>query len=70
MAELWNSWKEIRKALAGKKTYIMITLSGVLGALTLAGYEIPPWVWPLLGALDLDAVKAAVDKWKDVDMGE
>lgn len=69
MVELWNSFNELRAALAGKKTYIISTLAGILGALKLMGYPIPPWIWPILGAFELDAVKAAVDKWKPVGGG-
>lgn len=68
MVELWKAYNEIREYLAGKKTYIVATLAGILGALRLLGYPIPDAVWPLLGALELDAVKAAVDKWKNIEI--
>lgn len=67
MWDLIESYKDLRKALAGKKTYIMLILSGVLGTLQLAGYDIPMFIWPILGSLGMGAVKAAVDKWKDVE---
>lgn len=70
MIELWNSYNEIRKFLSGKKTYIVATLAGILGTLKLLGYPIPNAIWPILGSLQLDAVKAAVDKWKSLDRGE
>jgi len=68
MLELWKSFNELRNALAGKKTYIVSTLAGILGALTLMGYPIPNWIWPLLAAFEADAVKAAVDKWKNIEI--
>lgn len=70
MIQLYNSFNELREALAGKKTYIISILAGILGTLKLMGYPIPPWIWPILGAFDFAAVKAAVDKWKPINEGE
>lgn len=62
MVELWKAWNDIRKALAGKKTYIMATLTGILVALKMAGIPLPDYIWPIVAALFGDAIKAAYDK--------
>lgn len=64
MFELIRSWQEIRRKLAGKKTYIMSFLTGVLVAMKIAGYPIPEFIWPILGALDFGAIKGWLDKIK------
>ncbi len=50
--------------LAGKKTYIIAGLTGIGAVLTMLGIEIPVIVWPILGALGLGAVRAAISKLK------
>ena len=46
----------------GYKTQIIALLVGVGAVLTQLGVDIPPVVWPLLGALGLGAVRDAVRK--------
>jgi len=56
--------EKIGKLLQGKKTYLVALLVGA-GAIAISlGYAIPAWVWPVLGALGLGAVRSAVDKLK------
>ena len=47
---------------SGKKTYIVALVAGISAVATALGYPIPEWVWPLLGALGLGSVRAAVAK--------
>lgn len=46
--------------LAGKKTYIVALVAGLIAAAQSLGYEIPEWVMPLLGALGLATVRQAI----------
>lgn len=46
--------------LAGKKTYIVALIAGVVAAAQALGYEIPEWVMPLLGALGLGTMRQAI----------
>lgn len=46
--------------LAGKKTYLVAGLTLVGAVLTMIGYHIPDWVWPVLGAAGLGAVRSAI----------
>jgi len=62
LVELWESYNNIRKFLAGKKTYINIAAFGILGALKFGGYPIPDFIWPILTALLGSSLKAAWDK--------
>jgi len=48
--------------LKGKKTYIVSTLIGVGGLLMAFGVVIPDYVWIILGALGLGAVRDALNK--------
>ena len=48
--------------LSGKKTYIVAVLTAVGGVLAAFGYVIPEYVWPILGALGLGAVRAGIKK--------
>ena len=54
----------VMKFLDGKKTYIVM-----IGALVIAGLQIfgvigtvPEYVWTLLGALGLGAIRSSIDK--------
>lgn len=53
---------ELRKWLAGKKTYITAVLVGIFAGLHVYGVEIPPWIWPVLSAMGLGSVRAAIKK--------
>ncbi len=53
-----KAWKFIN----GYKTQIVAILVGIGGALAYAGIAIPGFVWPLLAALGLAAVRDAVKK--------
>lgn len=48
--------------LRGKKTYIVAVLSAAAAAAAALGYPIPEYVWPLLGAAGLGAVRSAVGR--------
>ena len=54
--------KNIREFLDGYKTYISAGLIGLFAALQYLGYEIPVWVYGVLGALGLGSLRAAVSK--------
>lgn len=54
--------EKVGTALQGKKTYIIALLIGVGAVAISLGYQIPVWVWPLLGALGLGAVRSALNK--------
>ncbi len=56
--------QDLLKWLDGKKTYIVAILIGVGAAGTAIGWVIPEWVWLLLGAIGLGAVRDAVNKVK------
>ena len=53
--------------LQGKKTYIVATLTFIAGgveSLHQAGvisWDTPVWVWPLLGALGLGAIRSGIN---------
>ena len=44
----------------GKKTYIIAALAAAGAAATALGYPIPEWVWPLLAAAGLGAVRKSI----------
>lgn len=48
--------------LNGKKTYITAIVIGVCAALQASGIEIPEYVYVLLGAFGLGAVRAGIKK--------
>ena len=48
--------------LEGKKTYIAAAVTALLGAAQALGYDIPDYVYALLGALGLTTLRAAVHK--------
>jgi len=50
------------KWLQGKKTYIIAIIVGILAALNQLGIQVPSWVMPLLGALGLATLRAAITK--------
>lgn len=51
--------------LKGKKTYIVAILIAFTGALNYLGTNIPDYVWLLLNALGLGAVRDALPKKED-----
>jgi hypothetical protein len=54
--------RKLREFLAGKKTYISAITFGLLAGLRYYGVEIPVFVWPLLTAVGLGSVRAALKK--------
>ena len=46
--------------LAGKKTYLVAILAAAGAVAQAFGYSIPEWVWPLLGAAGLGAVRHSI----------
>ena len=55
---------KIEKLLEGKKTYIIAILIGGLSGYMAFNptFVIPEWVWTLLGALGLGAVRSGISK--------
>jgi len=56
--------EKIGNFLQGKKTYIVAILIGVAVALQSAGIVIPEYVYAILGAFGLGAIRSAVEKQK------
>lgn len=56
--------EKLGKLLQGKKTYIVAILVGVAAALQQMGVVIPEYVYIVLGALGLGAIRSAVEKLK------
>ena len=50
------------KWLQGKKTYLVVVLTFVVGGMLASGVQIPEWVWALLGAAGLGGLRAGVGK--------
>ena len=48
--------------LDGKKSYLVMTGVFIAGGLQALGYQIPEWVWTMLGGAGLGAVRAAIGK--------
>ena len=55
-------FSKIWEFVDGYKTQIVAVFVGVGAALTMAGIDIPEYIWPLLGALGLGAIRDAVRK--------
>ena len=51
---------KIQAFLDGKKTYIVAILTGVIGIFS-AYHPVPEYIWVILGALGLGAVRSAID---------
>lgn len=54
--------EKLGKLLQGKKTYLTAIIVGVVAALNFAGIVIPEWVYIILSALGLGAVRSAITK--------
>ena len=54
--------EKLGKALQGKKSYIIAILIGLSAAAQSLGYMVPEYVYAILGALGLGAVRSGVDK--------
>jgi len=50
------------KWLKGKKTYLVVAATFILGGLSACGVPIAPWVYPLLAAAGLGTLRAGVEK--------
>ena len=48
--------------LDGKKTYLVMAGIFVAGGLQALGYELPQWVWTVLGGAGTGALRAAIAK--------
>jgi len=48
--------------LKGKKTYIIAIIGGIVGILQACGVIIPEYVYAILAALGIGAVRAAINK--------
>lgn len=48
--------------LKGKKTYLIVAGTFVLGGLSAVGVGIPAWIYPLLAAAGLGSLRAGVRK--------
>jgi hypothetical protein len=54
--------QKIIALLDGKKSYLVaIAVASIAGAQAL-GYQVPEWVYALLGAAGLGSVRSAIDK--------
>ncbi len=54
--------EKLDKLLQGKKTYIVAILIGVMAGLQAYGIVIPDYVFAILGALGLGAVRSGINK--------
>lgn len=52
----------ILQLIDGKKTYITALLIALGAGAQALGYEIPEWVWALLGSVGLGSVRSAIGK--------
>ena len=50
------------KLLQGKKTYIIAIIVGILAALNYMGIVVPEYVYLILSALGLGAVRSGIEK--------
>ena len=48
--------------LDGKKTYIAAAVTAVLAGAQALGYDVPHWIYGILGAFGLTSLRAAVTK--------
>ena len=55
---------KLEALLSGKKTYIIAVLIGAGAVAVQLGYVVPDFVWAILAALGLGAVRSAVEKVK------
>ena len=55
---------KIESFLDGKKSYIVAIIGGVLGLLTAMGHPVPEWVYTILAAAGLAAVRSSVGTGK------
>lgn len=52
----------MQEFLSGKKTYIVAFIIAGLAAAQALGYEIPEWVYAMLGSFGLGSLRASVTK--------
>ena len=50
--------------LDGKKTYIAAIVAAMLAGAQALGYDVPQWVYAILGAFGIGSLRAAVGKVK------
>ena len=53
------------KWLEGKKTYLVAAATFILGGLHAFGVVVPPWLYPMLAASGMGALRAGVGKTVD-----
>ena len=56
--------EKLGKLLQGKKTYVIVALTFIGAGLQAVGVEIPTFVWTLLGAMGLGAIRSGINKTK------
>ena len=52
----------MKQWLKGKKTYLVMFATFVIGGMQASGIEIPPWVYGVLAAAGLGAVGAKIER--------
>jgi hypothetical protein len=55
-------WWSVIGCLDGKKTYAIAIAGAVMGVWQQTGHTVPPWLWPILAALGLGAIRHAIAK--------
>lgn len=48
--------------LKGKRTYLVAAVAGALAVAQSLGYEVPPFVYALLGSLGLATTRSAINR--------
>jgi hypothetical protein len=51
--------------LEGKKTYLTAIVTAIIAGVQALGVEIPQWIYAILGALGLGALRAAVTRQRE-----
>lgn len=59
---VFNNITKLREKLAGKKTYLTAIVFGILAGLRYYGVSVPEFVWPLLSAVGLGSMRAALNR--------
>lgn len=54
--------KDLRKKLEGKKTYLVVVITFILGGLQACGVEVPEYVYIMLAASGFGTVRAGIGK--------
>jgi hypothetical protein len=54
--------EKLAALLDGKKTYLLVLGTFVAGGLQALGYELPSWVWTMLGGAGAGSLRLAIAK--------